>query len=214
MYLKQNTAVTIVLPRFVDETDGQTTETGLTISQADVRLSKNAGTFAQKNDATACSHMENGFYSCPLNATDTNTLGYLTVGVDEAGALPVERSYLVVPANIYDSLVSGSDLLQVDTQAINDNNTAADNLEASAGQIYLGTTDNTGFTATTTIFETSSITTAAADHWIGRVIVFRSGTLAGQATKIEDYALSSGRGRFTVSTLTSAPANATTFVIV
>jgi hypothetical protein len=111
MYLKQSTAVTIVLPRQIDDTDGKTPETALTISQADVRLSKNAGTFAQKNDATSCTHMEFGFYSCPLNATDTNTLGYLTVAVVETGALPCERTYLVVPANVYESLVAGTEFL-------------------------------------------------------------------------------------------------------
>ncbi len=111
MFLKQSTAVTIVLPRFVDDTDGKTPETALTLSQADIRLSKNGGTFAQKNDATSCSHMEAGMYSCPLNTTDTNTLGFLTVAAVETGALPVERTYLVVPANVYESLVTGTEFL-------------------------------------------------------------------------------------------------------
>lgn len=112
MYLKQSTSVTIVLGPFVDSTDGVTAETGLTISQADVRLSKNAGTFAQKNDTGSASHMENGYYACTLNTTDTNTLGHLTVAVAESGALPVWRHFLILPANVYDSLLS-TDKLQV-----------------------------------------------------------------------------------------------------
>ena len=40
-YLKQSTAVDVILGPFVDEDDGKTAETGLTIAQADVRLSKN-----------------------------------------------------------------------------------------------------------------------------------------------------------------------------
>ena len=112
-FLKQSTAVTLVLGPFVDATDGATAETALTISQADVRLSKNAGAFAQKGDATSCTHMENGLYSCPLSTTDTGTLGILTVHVNEAGALPVRLDFLVVPANVYDSLVGGSDALDV-----------------------------------------------------------------------------------------------------
>jgi hypothetical protein len=111
--LKQSTAATLVLGPFVDQTDGFTPETALTISQADVRLSKNAGTFAQKNDATAATHMENGSYSCPLNATDANTLGRLNISVNEAGALPVFTEYTVVPANVYDALVAGTDWLPV-----------------------------------------------------------------------------------------------------
>lgn len=109
--LKQSTAITLRYGPFVDSTDGVTPETGLTISQADVRLSKAGGAFAQKNDATAGTHDENGWYSLPLNTTDTGTLGSLTVAVNESGALPVWEHFMVVPANVFDSLVSGSDKL-------------------------------------------------------------------------------------------------------
>ena len=112
MFLKQSTSATIILGPFVDSTDGVTAETGLTISQADVRLSKNAGTYAQKSDTGSCTHMENGYYSCGLNTTDTNTLGHLRISVAESGALPVWRDFLVLPANVYDSLLS-TDKLQV-----------------------------------------------------------------------------------------------------
>ena len=112
MYLKQSTAVSVILGPFVDSTDGATAETGLTISQADIRLSKNAGAFAQKSDTGSASHMENGHYSAALNATDTNTLGHLRVAVNESGALPVWRDFLVLPSNVYDSLLS-TDKLQV-----------------------------------------------------------------------------------------------------
>ena len=100
--LKQSTAATIVLGPFLDDTDGKTAETGLTISQADVRLSKNAGTFAQANESTSATHMENGYYSKPLNTTDTGTLGRLTVAVAESGALPVRQDYVVVTADEWD----------------------------------------------------------------------------------------------------------------
>ena len=112
MFLKQSTAATIILGPFVDETDGKTAETSLTIAQADVRLSKNAGAFAQKNDSGSCTHMELGHYSCGLNTTDTNTLGRLRVAVHESGALPVWLDFHILPANVYDSLLS-TDKLQV-----------------------------------------------------------------------------------------------------
>ena len=51
--LKTNTAVTIALGPFVDETDARTAETALTIAQADVRLKKNGGAWAQKNQASS-----------------------------------------------------------------------------------------------------------------------------------------------------------------
>ena len=125
MYLKQSTAATIVLGPFVDDTDGKTAETALTISQADVRLSKNGGAYAQKSDTGSASHMEAGNYSVSLNTTDTNTLGRLRVSVHESGALPVWIDLMVMPANVWDSLFS-TDKLQVHAVEIdNDLITAA-----------------------------------------------------------------------------------------
>lgn len=111
-WLKQSTAVTLAVGPFVDDTDGKTAETALTLTQADFRLSKNGAAFAQKNDATSGTHMENGYYSVPLNTTDTNTLGTLKLAVNETGALPVWVECMVVPANVWDSLF-GADQLQV-----------------------------------------------------------------------------------------------------
>ena len=116
--LKQSTAVTLLIGPFVDETDGKTAEGGLAIAQADVRLSKNAGNMAQKAEVNACTHDEIGYYTCPIDGTDTNTLGYLKVMVHEGGALPVWHEYMVVPANVYDSVVLGTDYLQADTVEI------------------------------------------------------------------------------------------------
>lgn len=118
IWLKQSTAATIKLGPFVDDTDGKTAETALTISQADVRLSKNGGDMAQKNDATAATHDELGYYDVPLNATDTGTLGRLRVMVTEPGALAVWDEFMVVPANAYDSLVLGTDYLTADTMQV------------------------------------------------------------------------------------------------
>jgi hypothetical protein len=115
--LKQSTAATIKLGPFIDDTDGKTAETGLTIAQADVRLSKNGGDFAQKNSSTSATHDENGYYDIPLNATDTGTLGRLRVAVSKSGALPVWQDFLVVTANVYDTLCS-TDSLDVTVTAL------------------------------------------------------------------------------------------------
>jgi len=115
--LKQSTAVTLLIGPFVDSTDGDTDETGLTIAQADVRLSKNGGNMAQKNEATSCTHDELGYYTCPLDATDTNTLGALKVVVHESGALHVREDCMVLTANQWDSKYS-TDLLQTNLTQI------------------------------------------------------------------------------------------------
>jgi hypothetical protein len=127
LWLKQNTAVVVKLGPFVDSGDGVTAETSLTISQGDVRLSKNGGDIAQKHDDTALAHDELGLYDCELDATDTNTLGILRVDVQESGALPVWAEFIVLPANVYDSLVAGADELLVETNTI-----AADAITAAA----------------------------------------------------------------------------------
>jgi len=131
VYVKQSTAVNVILGPFVDSTDGVTAETALTISQADIRLSKNGAAFAQTNNATGATHRENGHYLIPLDSTDTNTLGQLRVAVAESGALPCWLDLEVVTANVWDSLFS-TDLLQVDVTQVSGDTTAADNLEAAA----------------------------------------------------------------------------------
>lgn len=113
-YLKADTATTVRIGPFVDSTDGVTAETALTIAQADVRLSKGGAAAAQKNDATSATHDENGYYRVPLNATDTNTEGSLDVCVSVAGALPVVFRYEVLPAEVFDAIVGGTDNLRVD----------------------------------------------------------------------------------------------------
>lgn len=173
--LKQSTAVTLKIGPFLDDSDGKTAETGLTIAQADVRLSKNGGNIAQKNDATACTHDELGIYGCPMNTTDTGTLGRLQLWVHESGALPVFHEYMIVPANVWDSLF-GSDKLQVDIAEISSDVSAANNLELAlengvAGYVasdckkYNGktTTTSTGNKPDVNVDEISDDTTAPAN---------------------------------------------------
>jgi hypothetical protein len=107
-FLKQSTAVDVLIGPFVDEDDGKTAETGLTISQADVKLSKNGQALAQKNDNTSAAADANGYYNCELDATDTNTCGQLTLIVHESGALPIRLDYHVIEEAIYDSLYAAS----------------------------------------------------------------------------------------------------------
>jgi hypothetical protein len=109
-WIKQSTASTIKLGPFLDDTDGKTPETGLTISQADIRISKNGGAFAQSNNTAGATHNENGYYDVPLNTTDANTLGTLRVAVSKSGALPVWQDFMVVPANVWDSMFGASTL--------------------------------------------------------------------------------------------------------
>lgn len=138
-FLKQSTATTITLGKFVDSTDGVTAETALTIAQADVRLSKNDAAFAQVGESTSASHKENGYYSKALNTTDTGTLGLLTVAVQPSGALPVRQDYVILAANVYDSLIGNSDYLQVDTTQISNSNVSTSSAQVGVNVVSSGT---------------------------------------------------------------------------
>jgi len=131
LLLRQSTAATVKIGPFVDDTDGKTAETSLTIGQADVRLSKNGGDYAQKNDANACTHDELGEYDCALDATDTGTLGRLKLSVQESGALPVWHEYQVLTQDAYDALMHATGgKVRANAVEISGDSAAADNLEA------------------------------------------------------------------------------------
>jgi hypothetical protein len=211
--LKQSTATTILLGPFVDSTDGNTAETALTITQSDVLVWKEGGTSLNaKNDATAATHRSIGYYTVPLDATDTNTLGQLIVAVHESGALPVRHDFLVVKDHVYDTF-TGSDFLQVDVKQIASTGNAATQLANIAGTMEKGTVDDSANPTSTTYFEASDITEATADHYIGKVITFMTGNLAKQSTEITDYALVGANGAFSVVAMTEAPADGDTFEI-
>ncbi|GAG13740.1 unnamed protein product, partial [marine sediment metagenome] len=87
-------------------------------------------------------------------------------------------------------------------------------LAASANTMVIGTVSHDNTPATTTVFYCDDITTAAADHYNNRYVFFTSGTLQYQMTDITDYEVSGGEGKFTVTALTSAPADNGTFIII
>lgn len=89
-----------------------------------------------------------------------------------------------------------------------------DNQAAASTTLIVGTVSWDNTNATTTVIYSDDITEATADHYNGRLFVPTSGALVGQYTDITDYALDTGEGKFTVTALTEAPADDTTFVII
>lgn len=110
------------------------------------------------------------------------------------------------------SLASG--VAAANSTQINGNASAASKLATMADTMLTGTVDTAGFTATSGQFETSSITEATADHFKDRIVIFTSGALLRQVALIQAYSLVGGRGHFTVTTMTDAPANTDAFIIV
>lgn len=119
MWLRQSTAgQEILLGPFLDSTDGNTAETGLTIANTDIKIWKEGATTEANKNSGGATHIASGRYYAVLDATDSNTLGKLEVNVHVSGALAVRREFMVLPANVYDSLVLGTDNLEVDSTLI------------------------------------------------------------------------------------------------
>jgi hypothetical protein len=109
MYLRQSTAQVIRFGPCLDKDDGVTEETALTLAQADMRLSKDGGAFAQKSAAGNATHDSDGWYSTTLSTTDTATVGELILNVHQpANMLPVWKTFYVVEEAVYDQLFAAS----------------------------------------------------------------------------------------------------------
>lgn len=232
--LKQSTAVTRTMGPFYDSTDGVTLETALTITATDVKVIKNGGASANKNSASAESHLANGLYTLTLDATDTGTLGELIVHVNESGALLNVEYFQVVPANAYDAIYGADDDLvdangrvnvglwldaavtlssnnnpDVNINEISDSANAPGVLEDTMLGPLVGT-----FTGTpsTTSMATATAAFSSSDDWYnGRLLTILNGSAAGQQTDITDYTGSSKT--FTVTAVATAPASGDKFII-
>jgi hypothetical protein len=148
--LRQSTAVDILLGPHVDSGDGDTAETTLTIEDSDVRLSKNGQNMGAKSDVTTCVHDEEGMYNCEFDATDTDTIGILTVLTHMTGALVVKQTYQVMDGTSFDALFGVSATL-LTSQDI--------------GQLY--ESDVATATSDTELIMTVNIVND--DNWIGQI---------------------------------------------
>lgn len=138
-----------------------------------------------------------------LTDTGTTLEGHLT---------DIEADTQDLQSRIPAALSSGN--MKADVLAINTSTSAAARLALSAAQMIPGTVSTGTTSATTTVFAASDITEATADHYIGRLVLWTSGALIAQVTEVTDYELASGEGKFTVASMTEAPSNADTFLLV
>ena len=160
--LKQSTASQeVLLGPFLDSTDGATAETGLTIANTDIKLWKAGATSEASKNSGGATHIAAGRYYCVLDATDTDTLGHGEINVSVAGALPVRRAFLVLPAVVYDSLIAGSDNLQVDAVQVGGQTASASGTVTFPNATLASTTNITAGTITTVTTVTNQLTAAA-----------------------------------------------------
>ena len=127
VYLRKSTSSVIHFGPFVDKTDGVTFQTDLVGTAANqlehvssgILIGKNGGTMAARSaTATASAYDAYGMYKVTLSTTDTNTCGVLLVAFGNAAdVLPVWMNCVVLQANVYDSMIAGTEWLEVTSLA-------------------------------------------------------------------------------------------------
>ena len=219
MFLKQSTTTTISFGPFVSATDGKTPVTDLYTGGGNamtVYLSKNGGTAAARNSATAILYDRDGYYRVELNTTDTGTAGLLEVFANAAGALPVWRHLVILTANNHDSLIAGSDTLQVHANEITANLISAAALAADAGtEIAAAVWANVARTLTGSLDPTAATIAAAVWNALRANFTaagsFGEGVVASTVADKSGYSLSAAgvtAVQSGLSTLTEAQVNA------
>jgi hypothetical protein len=228
IYMDVDTAlaeVPVNIAPLTDDTDFKSIESAVAYNAAGMTLYWNFVTSAGAYTSTAVTptsggsydwaHQNGGMYTIEIPASggasinnDTEGYGYFT-GV-ATGVLPWRGPTIGFrAAAINDALCDGGDYLQVDLLQINSVTNAATRLGLSANQI-IPATAITG-TLSSSQF-TTDLTEATDNHYNGRVVIWTSGVLAGQAALITGY---TGSNKLvTVSGMTEAPSNTDAFVIV
>lgn len=184
-------AATILFP-LIERGSQDFRDTGIAFAAIDTQISKDEGAFA--NTGSVPLHEGKGIYSLALTATEMQAARIAITCIDNTSVKLWEDQAILIQT--FGDAASG--LLSILPTAI----------------VPYAAVEDTGFTPTTTQFETDDITEATADHFKDRVVIFRGGVLDGQAKDITAYSLVGGRGRFTVSTLTDAPVDGQLFIIV
>lgn len=130
-YLRKNTAVHITVGPFLDKTDGITPEVALTVTNCKltmtlddddntaVNLILDAAATASggDNDMVHITNDDAGFYDLELTAAQTNYNGRVMLAItDAANHCPVFHEFTILPQQVYDSMVAGSDMIQVDVE--------------------------------------------------------------------------------------------------
>lgn len=215
-FLKQSTnSQVVVIGPIVLASDGTTTFAA-SLTAGAISIRKEGGTsFVPKNSGGG-TLISGGVYHATLNSSDTDTIGKLEIFTFISTYFATKDKYHVLAANVYDSIVTGAgaDLLDVSVTQLAGSTTAGTAIKNTALAAVVGT-------AVTGTLTTGSCTSSLGSAYatdsalIGRQIIFLGDVttaLTGQAGTISAY---NGTSKLiTFSTLTTAPANLDSFVIV
>lgn len=168
------------------------------LNEINANVATGAGTYSNQTDALEALQAEHDATQASLviidDFVDTEVAQILADTDDLQTRIPAA---LTVDGN-----------MKADSLRISGSATAADNLEVSGLAIIPSSVNDAA--ATTTSFVTA-LTSTMNDQYKGRIIIFTSGALTGQATDITAY--NGTTKAVTVTALTAAPANGVTFVM-
>lgn len=112
-WLKQSTQVIIRIGPLLDKSDAITPEVDFDVSGSDeCELLKHTGAVVDMSGVALADIADcNGWYNLTLTTSHTDTLGTLVYVLhDDSICLPIWKEWMVVPANVWDSIF-GSDIL-------------------------------------------------------------------------------------------------------
>jgi len=129
LLLKQSTGTKVSFGPFVSVIDNISFKTNL-VSALDnattgIKISRNGDTLKVRHAAVTASIYDSyGNYRITLDTTDTNTLGILRIQYGDTSCHVVWQDFTIVPSNVYNSIVMGTDYLQTDTTQISGDSVA------------------------------------------------------------------------------------------
>jgi hypothetical protein len=145
--LKADTAVVIQFGPFLDAGDGVALEVGLVTAldnaSTGIRIAKNGGALAAREaTVTTTVYDAMGLYQVALKAGDVDTEGVLRMIFEEsATCLPVWQDFQVVAGQVYDSMVLGTDNLDVELLTATQASIDAIETDAAAILVDVGNVD-------------------------------------------------------------------------
>ena len=133
--IRQATQTDVILGPFVNDTDFKSLKTAYVSNSSGIDIDVISA--ITKSDITlSCSsgdgyfrHVSNGYYALTLSSDNTATLGPLRVTYGVNGSLPGWEEFLVVSANVYDSLIGNTDYLHTDVLQIASTSSTATTLK-------------------------------------------------------------------------------------
>lgn len=109
MWAKQSTAATLIVGPILDSTGAEYTSAVI----GDLSISKNGGTLTAMASAATLTHIANGQYTLVTTTGNLDTLGRAQITCNKSTYQMPTVNLMVVPANVYDSMVLGTDALDV-----------------------------------------------------------------------------------------------------